>query len=161
MDSVLEAVGQAAPITLFSISFFVAHFQILEYSCQKKPKHLLAFTFLCSQAWPSKLFSSVLWIRICRIRLFLGLPCPDPSLLVRIRILQSTSKKSNKNLDFYYFMTSFWLFSLNTYVPSKQNFEKEKFNFCWHLVTHLRKKQDGNRDPLVSGTGYSFSFLRR
>ncbi len=38
----------------------------------------------------------VLWIRI---RKFLGFP--DPSLLIRIQILQSSSKKGKKNLDSY------------------------------------------------------------
>ncbi len=36
---------------------------------------------------------------------------PDPDPLVRgIRILQSFSKNSKKNLDFYFFVTSFLLY---------------------------------------------------
>ncbi len=49
-------------------------------------------------------------IRIRRIRMFLGLLDPDPWLFLRIRILPSASNWSKKNLDFYYFVTSFWLF---------------------------------------------------
>ncbi len=49
------------------------------------------------------------WGTAIRIHMFLGLPDPEPSLFVRIwiRILQA---KSKKNLDFYCFFTSFWLF---------------------------------------------------
>jgi hypothetical protein len=43
----------------------------------------------------------VLWIRICRIRMFLDLQNPDASIFVRIRILPSSSKNSKKDLDFY------------------------------------------------------------
>ncbi len=45
----------------------------------------------------------VAWIRIRirRIRMFLDLPDPDPSLFVRFRILPSTGKKSKENLNFY------------------------------------------------------------
>jgi hypothetical protein len=61
--------------------------------------------------WPSNLkYSSslpVLWIRI---RMFLGLPDPDRHYFVRILILPSTSKKSKKNFDFYYLLTSFCFF---------------------------------------------------
>jgi hypothetical protein len=53
---------------------------------------------------------AVLWIRIRRICMFLGLPDKDPSLFVWIRILPSTSKTIRINLDFYYFVTSFLLF---------------------------------------------------
>ncbi len=88
----------------------------------------------------------VLWIRIS---MFLGLP--DPPI---------TSNKSKKNLNFYYFVTAFYLLSMKTDVngPSKchkhKNFEKKKLNFCWHLVSHWRKKQDMDPvpDPSVSGT---------
>ncbi len=37
-------------------------------------------------------------------------PDPDVFWTSRIRILPSISKKSEQNLDFYYFVTSFWLF---------------------------------------------------
>jgi hypothetical protein len=47
-------------------------------------------------------FSAVLWIRV---RMFLDLPDPDPSLFVGIRILSSSGKNSKKNLDFYCFVT--------------------------------------------------------
>jgi hypothetical protein len=43
-------------------------------------------------------FLTMLWILI---RMFLGLPDPDPSLFLWIRIFSSTSKKSKENLDFY------------------------------------------------------------
>jgi hypothetical protein len=42
------------------------------------------------------LLNPVLWIRIRRSRMFMGLP--DPSLFVRIRVLPSTSKKIRKAL---------------------------------------------------------------
>jgi hypothetical protein len=66
----------------------------------------------------------VLWIQIRirtgNIRKFLGLPDPDPSLFVRIRILPSSSIKSKKNLDFYCFVT----FKNYINVPSKSNRRK-------------------------------------
>jgi hypothetical protein len=46
---------------------------------------------------------AVLWIRI---RMFLDLQDPNPSLFVRIRILPSQTKNSKKNLDSYCFVTS-------------------------------------------------------
>ncbi len=46
-------------------------------------------------------------IRIHRIHMFLGLLDPDPLVEVWIRILLLLSKNSKKNLDFYYFVTSF------------------------------------------------------
>jgi hypothetical protein len=49
---------------------------------------------------------------IRRIRMFLDLPDPDPSLFVRIRIFPSSSKNSNKNLDFLLFFDFFMTFYL-------------------------------------------------
>ncbi len=68
---------------------------------------------------------------------------------VRIRILPSTSKKSKKNLDFYYFVTAFWLFiseSDNWYknVPSKLICKKTYLLASCHPLT---KKADPNPDP--------------
>ncbi len=92
-----------------------------------------------------------------RIRKFLGLSDPDPSLFawirIWIRILPSSSKNSEKNLDFYSFMTSKVTFYLwrNGNVLSKSNRQK-KYYFCWHLEGHWRKKQELDPDPLVRGT---------
>jgi hypothetical protein len=65
----------------------------------------------------------VLRIRIRRIRIFLGLPIRT-RIPIRIRIglwiLSSSSKESKKNLDFYCFLTSLWLF---TSVPDPNVFE--------------------------------------
>jgi|688.fasta_scaffold1505005_1 hypothetical protein len=55
--------------------------------------------------WPqSMLFSSVVDPGASRIRIRLKF------VPVRIRILPSTKEKRKKNLDFYFFATSFWLF---------------------------------------------------
>jgi hypothetical protein len=56
--------------------------------------------------------------------MFSGLPDPDRSLFVRIRILSSKSKKSKKNLDFYNFLPLFGFLLLKTdvNVPSKAIF---------------------------------------
>ncbi len=55
-----------------------------------------------------------IWIRIRRIRMFLGLPGPHPDSLVTStdpgKILPSSCKNSKKNLDFSWFVTSSWLF---------------------------------------------------
>ncbi len=48
---------------------------------------------------------------------------------IRIRILLSLSKNSKKNLNFYSFVTSFWLLSLknDVKVPSKSTMQKNFF----------------------------------
>ncbi len=72
-------------------------------------------------------YIAVLRIRIrIRIHIFLGLLDPDP--LVRgldptptpgpVRILLSLVKNSKKNLDFYCFVTSFWLFIFEKWCKS-------------------------------------------
>ncbi len=73
--------------------------------------------------------------------MFLGFPDPDPSLFVRSGSgsgsFHEQAKKSKKNLEFYYFVTSFDFFlSLKTdvIVPSESN--KQNFFllvFCWRL----------------------------
>jgi hypothetical protein len=72
--------------------------------------------------------------------MFLGLPDSDPSLLCTDPDPSINKKKSKKNLNFYYFMTSFRLLSIKTdvNVPSKSNKENKlkKNNFCLHLVSH-------------------------
>jgi hypothetical protein len=73
--------------------------------------------------------------------MILGLPDPDPPLVVWIRILPSTSKKRKKNLDLFHLLTSFGFFSLKAdvkylqKVTSKQTFEKNYF-FVLQLVSH-------------------------
>jgi hypothetical protein len=65
---------------------------------------------------------------------------PDPSVFgppgsgsgsFRLRILRSSSKNSKKNFDFYFFVTSFLLFTLDEInyvkVPSKRNMQKNFF----------------------------------
>ncbi len=65
-----------------------------------------------------------IWIRIRRIRLFLGLLAPDPDPLVRDTDPDpSSSKNSKKSLDSYCFVTSFLLFIAS---PSQKE-EKIKF----------------------------------
>jgi hypothetical protein len=58
------------------------------------------------------LYNAMLYIRIRRIHKFLDLPDPDPSLFVRIWFLPPSSRKSNTNLDFYYFVTFYDFLSL-------------------------------------------------
>ncbi len=73
----------------------------------------------------------------------------------RIRILLSSCKNSEKNLDSYYFVTLFDFLSLKNgvSVASKSNKQKKivlkKLVFCWHLEGQWRKSQDP--DPLVRG----------
>jgi len=64
---------------------------------------------------------------------FLSLPYPDPPLVVRIeiRILPSSSKKSKKNLDFYYFLT-FSSLKTDVTVPLKSTGNNQK-NFGKNL----------------------------
>ncbi len=77
---------------------------------------------------------AVLRIRIrirIRISMFLGLldPDPDPLSEAWIRILLSSSKNNNKNLDSYCFVTSFWLFIFtnDVNVPAKSEKQKNLF----------------------------------
>ncbi len=61
--------------------------------------------------------------------MFLGLPDPDPALLVRGMDPAPDSShqaKQQENLDFYCFVTSFRLLSLKNYlnVPSESNKQK-------------------------------------
>jgi hypothetical protein len=72
----------------------------------------------------------VLRIRIHRIRMFLGLQGPNPSLFVRIRIFPSSRKKVIKAL-ISTFVTSLWLFffeDVNVSLKSKKqkNFTSRK-----------------------------------
>jgi hypothetical protein len=51
-------------------------------------------------------------------------------------------QKSNKNLDFYFFVTSFWLFFFTGWC--KCTFKKywaKKLFFCWNLDTHWQKRK--------------------
>ncbi len=99
--------------------------------------------WLCSELWISV-------FRICRIRMFWvsWIRIRILNLFVPIRILPSTSKKRKKNLDFYCFVTSLWLFIFedDENVPSKRN------KHCWRFEGHWRKEQDPEPDPLVKGT---------
>jgi hypothetical protein len=109
------------------------------------------------EAWPELfcMYLPVFWIRI-RNPMFLGLldphPDPDPSI---------NKQKMKKNLDFYCFVTSFWLFIFEEWCKCtfKRNKHKNLVNknlFCWHLEGHWRKEQgpesDLHPDPLVKGT---------
>ncbi len=64
----------------------------------------------------------------------------------RIQILPSSSKNSKKTPDFYYFVTSLWLFICKEWF--KCTFKK---NYCVHLEGHWQKEQDADPDPLVRG----------
>ncbi len=102
----------------------------------------------------------MLWTWI-RIRIFSGLTDQDPSLFARIliwtriRILPLTRKKVIKTLNLQFF-DFFYFLSLKTDVnvphskSNKQTKYGKKLFFCWHLVSHWRKKQ--YPDPEVSGT---------
>jgi hypothetical protein len=85
-------------------------------------------------------------------------PDPDPSSLMfsGSGSFHQQAKKSKKNLDLFYLLTSFGFFSLSwCKVPSKSNKQTnfwKKIIFCLQLVSHWRKKQDPDSNPLVSGT---------
>jgi hypothetical protein len=66
-------------------------------SSPAKLKNIRPLTNTEVQTLLQMVLQAVLWIRM-----FLGLPDPDPSLFerTRIRILLSTSKKCYKNIDF-------------------------------------------------------------
>jgi len=67
-----------------------------------------------------KVLSPVFRIRIQRNHMFLGLPDPDPSI-----ILLSSSKNSKENLDSYCFVTSFGLFlKCSSQVEIFENFRR-------------------------------------
>jgi hypothetical protein len=88
----------------------------------------------------------VLRVRIriqIRIHIFLGLldPDPDPSI-----ILLSLSKYNQKNLDFYCFVTSFWLFIFEKLC--KSIFKKQyagKLFFKYLFFVGILKVNDENR----------------
>jgi hypothetical protein len=85
----------------------------------------------------SGLFKSVLRIWI-RIRMYWA-----SWIRIRIRNLLSLSKNSEKNLDSYCFVTSFWLFIFENYVLYLQKVISRKtffkLVFCWHLEGQWRK----------------------
>ncbi len=89
----------------------------------------------------------VLRIRICRIQMFLGLLDPDRirQSEVWIRILLSSSKNSKKNLDSYYFVTSYCFLSLKNDVnlPSKVISKSffSKLVFCSRLEGQWRNNR--------------------
>jgi hypothetical protein len=69
---------------------------------------------------------------------------PDPSI--------NKQKKVRKTLISTVFTLTF---EDDVNVPSKVKRNKnlkKKLIFCWHLVSHWRKKQDPDPDPYVSGT---------
>ncbi len=72
-------------------------------------------------------------IRIHRIQVYFGLLDPDPNPLVRgmdpVPYHSIIKQNSKKNLDFYCFVTSFWLFTLknDVKVPSESNMQKNCF----------------------------------
>ncbi len=62
---------------------------------------------------------------------------------VQIRILPSSSKNSSKNLYFYCFVSSFWLFIYDVWCncifkkyPSNKREKKKKCIICWRLERH-------------------------
>ncbi len=71
--------------------------------------------------------STCFWASLIRIQI-------QYEVWIRLRILLSPSKNSQKNLDSYRFSTSFRLFIFENYinVPSKNN-KAKKIVFCWHL----------------------------
>jgi hypothetical protein len=80
-----------------------------------------------------------------RIHMFLGLPDPDPSIIMQ---------NSKKTLDSYYFVTLFDFLSLknDVNVPSKSDKQKKlckQISYCWHLEGQCRKSI--SPDPLVRG----------
>ncbi len=63
----------------------------------------------------------VLWIRI---RMFLGLQGPEPSLFVRIEILPSSSKKGKKKFGYYCFFTFYiWTLKTDSWKPQTKRTE--------------------------------------
>ncbi len=70
---------------------------------------------------------------------------------VRILILLSTSKKSYKNLDFYYFVTSVEFLSMNTNVnvTSKSNKQKDLKIFFVLTSSQPRTKKVSGTDPRI------------
>ncbi len=70
--------------------------------------------------------------------MLLGLPDPDPSLFVRIRILPSTSKTVSKNLDFFtvlWRLFDFLALKTKINVPSKRNKQNNSEFFFFLLVS--------------------------
>ncbi len=66
-------------------------------------------------------------------------------------------EKMTKNLDFYYFVTSLWLFIFEewckcTFKKDKHRELDKKIIFCWHLEGPWWKEQDTESDPVVKGT---------
>ncbi len=77
-------------------------------------------------------------------------------ILIRLRILQSNSKKLRKSLIFTVLGLLYEVLSLKNDVKpfkrNKQKFRETKIIFCWHLEGYWRKEQDLEPDPLVKGT---------
>ncbi len=132
--------------------------KIRRASRNQTKKHLALVTFLM---WFNFLFfETVLRIRINRIHMFLGLLDPDMYPLVElwipsripIRILLSLSKNSKKNLYFYCFVTSFWLFIFEKWCKStlKSNMQK---NFVLRIIFLLASWRSVMK---MEGSGFEF-----
>ncbi len=93
----------------------------------------------------------LLWIliRIRRASMFLGLPDPDPSFILSASGSDPSINKqrSKKTLDFYYFVTSFWLFIYENWC--KMYLQKVINNKLYHLVSHWRKNRIRICKPVV------------
>ncbi len=58
---------------------------------------------------------------------------------LRMRILLSSSKKNEKNFDFYCFVTSLWLFIFEKRYKCNKQENLEKIVLCWRLEGQWRK----------------------
>jgi hypothetical protein len=93
---------------------------------------------------PCLMSGAGLWIRI---RMFLDLLDPDPSLFVRIQIIPSPSKNSKKNRD---------LLKSDVNVPSKSNKQK---NLEMPLKKVITKKTTKNVKNVNTQNLHSFFFI--
>jgi hypothetical protein len=75
--------------------------------------------------------------------MFFDLPDPDPSLVVRIRILPISSKNSKKNLYFFCFVTSLFLKN-DVKIIKQKNLGNTKFFFVGILKVTEYKSRSGS-----------------
>ncbi len=98
---------------------------------------------------------AVFWILIRSVCMFLDLPDPNSSLFVRIRILWSSSKNSEKNLDFYYLWLLDYLLYLkkDVNVPAKSNKPKNLETYVLLVSWKKQTKRAGSGSEPGTETG--------
>ncbi len=109
-----------------------------------RPGPMVSFSpFLSSLCLILTCKPAVLWMRIHRIRMFLGHPDLDPDF-------HQQAQKFRRPLFLLFFTSFFDLLSMKTNLNIPQKVGTvicKKTYIFWHLLSHWRKKQDPDPEP--------------